>query len=109
MRIVLSNISPDHAESVARSLIDRRLAACVNLLPITSVYRWEGAVQTDPEVTMLIKVSDAGVDTLVARLRELHPYDLPEIVVLPVDVDRSLAEYVAWVREETGTGAAPVA
>jgi periplasmic divalent cation tolerance protein len=102
MRLVLSNISPEHADSVARSLIDGRFAACVNLSPITSVYRWKGAVHTDPEVTMMIKVSEAGLDTLVARLRTLHPYELPEILVLPVDVDRSLAEYVAWVRDETG-------
>jgi periplasmic divalent cation tolerance protein len=54
MRLVRSNISPEHADSVARSSIDGRLAACVNLNPITSVYRWDGAVQTDPEVTLLI-------------------------------------------------------
>ena len=104
VRLVLSNISPDHAARVARALVDERVAACVNLTPITSVYRWEGAVQTDPEVTMLIKVSEVGLDRLVSRLRDLHPYDLPEILVLPVDVDRSLAEYVAWVRDETAGG-----
>lgn len=102
MRLVLSNISPDHADAVAHCLIDERLAACVNLLPITSVYRWEGSVHTDPEVTMMIKVSEAGLDALVAKLLTLHPYDLPEILVLPVDVERSLAKYVDWVRAETG-------
>ena len=102
MRVVLSNISPDHAHAVARELIDRRLAACVNLLPVTSVYRWKGTVQFDDEVTLLIKVSEESVDRLVAALSALHPYELPEIVVLPVDVDRSLQAYVTWVGQETG-------
>lgn len=104
MRVVLSSISPEHADSVARALVERRLAACVNLLPIRSVYRWDGAVQNDPETTLVMKVSEAGLDTMVRELRKLHPYDLPEIVVLAVDVDRSLPEYVDWVRAETGSG-----
>ena len=101
MRIVLSNISPDAAEDVARTLIERRLAACVNLLPIRSVYRWDGAVHVDPETTMLIKVGADAVERLVTELRELHPYDLPEIVVLPVDAAASLGAYVDWVRAES--------
>ncbi len=101
MHIVLSNIGPDDADAVARALVEERLAACVNLLPVRSVYRWEGTIHTDPEVTMLIKVGVDALDRMTARLRELHPYDLPEIVVLPVDAARSLAEYVAWVRAES--------
>ncbi len=101
MRVVLSNISPEHADDVARALIERRLAACVNLASVRSLYRWEGAVQDDPETTMIIKVGEATLDRLVTELRALHPYDLPEIVVLPVDVDRSLGEYVDWVRHES--------
>jgi periplasmic divalent cation tolerance protein len=106
MRVVLSSISPEHADSVARALVERRLAACVNLLPIRSVYRWDGAVQNDPETTLVMKVSEAGLDTMVRELRKLHPYDLPEIVVLAVDVGRSLPEYVDWVRAETGSRSA---
>lgn len=101
MRIVLSNIGPDDADRVARALVEERAAACVNLMPIRSVYRWDGAIQVDPEVAMLIKVSEPGVAHLVERLRELHPYELPEIVVLEVDAEQSLADYVQWVRTET--------
>ena len=101
MRIVLSNISPEHADEVAGALIERRLAACVNLIPIRSVYRWDGAIQNDPETTLVIKVGEASLDRLVTELHTLHPYDLPEIVVLPVDVDRSLGAYVDWVRAES--------
>lgn len=101
MRIVLSNISPEHAETVAKTLIERRLAACVNLLPVRSVYRWEGRVHVDPETTMLIKVGVDAVDRLVSELKTLHPYDLPEIVVVPVDEAASLGAYVDWVRTES--------
>ena len=101
MRVVLSNISSDSADTVARALVEEGLAACVNMWPVRSVYRWEGAVHVDPEQTMLIKVSADGAERLVKRLRELHPYDLPEIVVLDVDPRYSLPEYVAWVREQT--------
>jgi len=102
MNIVISNISPDDADQVARTLVEERAAACVNLLPVRSVYRWDGGIQVDSEVTLLIKVSADGVGSLVSRLRELHPYALPEIVVLDVNAGQSLADYVHWVRAETG-------
>ncbi len=101
MRIVLSNLPPADADRIATTLVEERLAACVNLLPVTSVYRWKGAICRDPEVTALIKVRADGVDALRARLLELHPYDLPEIVALSIDEAASLAPYVAWVREES--------
>ncbi|MCP4870542.1 MAG: divalent-cation tolerance protein CutA [Proteobacteria bacterium] len=101
MRIVLSNLPPDHADAIATALVQERLAACVNLLPVTSVYRWEGAICRDPEVTALIKVRADGVDALRERLLELHPYDLPEIVVIPVQATGSLTAYIDWVRTES--------
>jgi len=101
MRIVLSNLPPDQADAIAEALVTERLAACVNLLPITSVYRWKGAICRDPEVTALIKVRADGVDALKARLQELHPYELPEILALPVDAAGSLAAYIDWVRVES--------
>ncbi len=107
MRIVLSNLPPEHADRIATTLVQERLAACVNLLPVTSVYRWKGEICRDPEVTALIKVRADGVERLRDRLRQLHPYDLPEIVALPVDADGSLDAYIDWVRSEsTGSGAA---
>ena len=101
MRIVLSNLPPDHADAIASTLVEERLAACVSLLPVTSIYRWKGETCRDPEVTALIKVRVGAVEALKARLKELHPYELPEILALPIDEAGSLAAYVDWVRAET--------
>ena len=94
MRVVLCNASPDEAPALARALVSE----AVVIPGVTSIYRWERAVHEDAETTMLIKVAAEGVEALSARIRALHSYDTPEIVVLPVDVEASDASYVAWVR-----------
>ncbi len=102
MRIILSNCPPDKSQAIADTLVDERLAACVNAVPgVRSTYRWKGKVERDPETTLLIKTSAAALERCVARLRALHPYEIPEIVVLAPDVAASFAPYVAWVRAET--------
>jgi periplasmic divalent cation tolerance protein len=102
MRIVLCNCSPQQASTLARVLVDEGLAACVNVLPaVRSYYRWEGVVQEDEEHTLLIKTSTEAVGRLSDRLRELHSYDLPEILVLKVDEAASDPGYLAWVRRLT--------
>jgi periplasmic divalent cation tolerance protein len=85
------------AERIATTLVDERLAACANILPgVTSVYRWRGEVERASEVLVLFKTTDERSPALRARLLELHPYDVPELVVLPV-VDGAV-DYLAWVR-----------
>ena len=87
---------------IARALVEERLAACVNLVPgIRSIYRWEGAVQDDGEVLLVVKTSaDRGRD-LAERVRELHPYDLPEVLALPAAGGSE--DYLAWVRAEVAS------
>jgi periplasmic divalent cation tolerance protein len=98
VRIVLSTTPPERAGSLARSLVQERLAACVNVIPaIQSVYRWEGRVQDDQEALLVIKSVSGRVEELVSRLTELHPYDVPEALVLPVD--GGSARYLEWVSE----------
>lgn len=83
---------------VGSAVVEARLAACVNVLPgIRSIYRWKGEVQHADEVLVLIKTTQNGFPALRDRLRELHSYDTPEIIALPV-VD-GLANYLGWVRE----------
>jgi periplasmic divalent cation tolerance protein len=98
--IVLTTLSADaDAAALARTLVDERLAACVNVLPVmTSIYRWQGKVEQDREQQIVIKTMSDRVAALQARLRELHPYELPEFLVL--DAGGSEA-YLAWVGEST--------
>lgn len=99
--LVLCNL-PDVelARQVARELVERRLAACVNLLPaVESTYRWQGQIDTASEVPILIKTSRHAYPALEAALQELHPYDLPEIIALPAAA--GLAAYLSWVLAET--------
>jgi periplasmic divalent cation tolerance protein len=91
--------SEEQADRIARSLVERRLAACVNILPkALSVYRWKGAVENAQEFVLLIKSRRDVFDTLRAELSKIHSYEIPEIIALPV-VDGSEA-YLGWVDRE---------
>jgi periplasmic divalent cation tolerance protein len=90
----------DVADRLARVLVERRLAACVQVLPaMTSVYRWEGAIENAQEVLLLAKTWDDRVEPLTETLRARHPYSLPEIMAVPAV--GGLAAYLDWVRAET--------
>ena len=89
------------ASVFARTLIEERLAACVTVHPrVRSVYRWQGVIAEDDEQLVMIKTTANRIDGLRARMRQLHPAEVPELVVLPV-VDGNPA-YLAWVEEATG-------
>ena len=89
---------------IAEALVAERLAACVNRLPaLLSIYQWQDKLERDSETLLLIKTTCARYDRLSARLRELHPYDLPEIIAIPVI--KGLPEYLEWV--STCTSADP--
>lgn len=91
--------SAEQAAELARMLIEARDAACVQWIPVRSAFRWEGEIQSEDEVAMQVKASAAKVESLIARIREHHPYDLPEILVTPVI--GGLEDYLAWVEQET--------
>ena len=99
--LVLTNL-PDRAsaEALAETLVERRLAACVNILaPCRSVYRWQNAIQRDEEHPLLIKTSAARYAELEQAIRAAHPYELPEIVAVPIE--RGLAAYLDWLAAQT--------
>jgi len=99
--LVLTNL-PDRtaAERLAGALIEQRVAACVNILaPCKSVYRWQDAVQHDDEHPVLIKTTADRYAALEAAIRAAHPYELPEIIAVPIE--RGLPAYLAWVDAET--------
>lgn len=99
--LVLTNM-PDQAsaEKLARGLVESKLAACVNILaPCTSVYRWQGQTETASEIPMLIKTTSAAYTALERAILTLHPYELPEIVQVPIS--GGLPAYIAWLTTET--------
>ena len=92
--------SSEAAEAAGRELVERRLAACVNILPgMTSIYRWEGAIGCDSEVVMFIKTREALAATVIEVVKSRHSYTNPALVVLPV-IDGS-ADYLSWLLAET--------
>lgn len=104
--LVLTTVA-DHesAERLARALVDERLIACANLVPgLLSVYRWRGELQAEGEVLLLMKTRRSRLDELRRRLPELHSYEVPELLALPVTA--ALEAYCRWVVEETAGGSA---
>lgn len=89
------------AERIAETLVDERLAACVNIIPgLTSIYRWQGQIQRDAELLLIIKTRNMLYPLLEARIRELHPYAVPEIIALPIQ--SGSAAYLNWIVDHTG-------
>jgi len=99
--LVMTNLADvASAQTLAHALVGRRLAACVNLLPaVQSIYRWNGAVEEAAEVTLLIKTTAARYAELEQAIRALHPYELPEVIAVPVSA--GLPAYLVWIGQET--------
>ena len=99
--LVIANC-PDEAcaNRIALAVVEAGLAACVNLLPrVQSVYRWQGAIESASEVPLLIKTTAGRYTELETAIRELHPYDVPEIIALPIA--QGLPAYLDWLAAET--------
>lgn len=97
--LVFCTASAGEAEGLANALVDARLAACVNVADVQSIYRWEGEVHGEPERLLIIKTQYSLLDSLIARIKALHTYDTPEIIAIPIV--GGYAPYLDWVREET--------
>ena len=88
----------DEAERIGRTMIEERLAACINILPgVRSIYRWQGAIESAEEVAAIFKTSNAKADALIARIAGLHSYDVPCIASWPID--KILGSYADWVED----------
>jgi len=88
------------AQTIAESLVQKRLAACVNLLPsMESVYRWQGKIERDAEVVLIAKTTNERFDALAVETRRLHPYACPCVVGMPIT--HGTADYLTWIRDQT--------
>lgn len=98
-RVVLVTApSPDVGAALGRALVDERLAACVNVIPgLTSIYRWQGQREEASECLLVIKTDETRYAELERRVLELHPYEIPEVLALPVE--RGAPAYVEWLRD----------
>ncbi|HET6922301.1 MAG TPA: divalent-cation tolerance protein CutA [Anaeromyxobacteraceae bacterium] len=93
--------SADKAAEIARALVEERLAACGNVVPrLRSIYRWEGAVQDEAEALLLLKTTRDRFEALRARVLSLHPYEVPEVIALPVEAGHPA--YLEWIAASTG-------
>jgi periplasmic divalent cation tolerance protein len=102
--VALSTVdSPEAAERIARALVDQGVAACVNVVPgVTSYYRWKGALEKDAEILLVIKAQAAGFDALKAALLALHPYEVPELIAIPVAAGHR--PYLEWLAGAPSAG-----
>lgn len=88
----------EEAERIGRTMVEERLAACVNILgPVRSIYRWKGAIESADEVGAIFKTANTSAEALITRIAALHSYDLPCIVTWPID--KVLGSYADWVEE----------
>jgi len=99
LRAVATTVATqDDARRLAQAVLAQRLAACVQVEPITSHYRWQGVLHEEGELRLFCKTTAAAVPALLALLREQHPYDLPQLVVQPL---QATVDYAQWVAQET--------
>ncbi len=101
--ILLSSVpDEDTGARIARELLDAKLAACVNIIPkIRSIYRWKGEVRDDAEVLLIIKTQHDRVEDTIRAVKSLHPYDVPEIISIPIEA--GWPDYMKWIIDETTT------
>ena len=98
MRLVIVTAPPDAGPTLARTVVEEKLAACVNIIPkIRSIYTWKDKIEDEEEVMMMIKTTDEGVDAVVRRIKSIHPYDVPEIIVVEVNEREGNPDYFSWV------------
>lgn len=98
--IYITTNGPEEARAIGRALVEARLAACANILdPMTSIFQWEGKVQEGQETVLIAKTTAALVDALTAKVRELHSYDCPCVVALPIEGGNPA--FIEWIAAET--------
>ncbi|MCI4447655.1 MAG: divalent-cation tolerance protein CutA [Pyrobaculum sp.] len=104
MYVTVFITAPDResGKKIARHILEKRLAACVNMTPVSSAYWWEGKIEEAEEVMLLVKTTSDKMNELVKEVKAVHPYQVPEIIALPVVAGH--LDYLEWVKKETHEG-----
>ena len=97
--IYITTRDEDEARRIGKTLVEEKLAACVNIHPITSIYRWQGEIEEEGEAAMLVKTTAELADRVIERVKELHSYEVPCIVSL--SIDKGYPGYLKWIEEST--------
>ncbi len=97
--LILSTCSELQSRKIAHTLVDERFAACVNIHPVRSVYRWKGEVVNDDEDLLLIKTKKALVPGVIEKIKKIHSYEVPEVIVIPIIEGEKT--YLTWIDEQT--------
>jgi len=101
LRVVFVTVPMDKAEEMAKAIVENRLAACASVVPaVKSFYYWEDQLKNEHESLLILKTTMSKIDDLITFIKSEHPYDIPEIIAMPVA--EGLPDYVNWVIEETG-------
>jgi len=100
MMVYMTANNLEQAQKIGETLVDERLVACVNILDnMKSIYRWKGVVERDNEVVLITKTKESLVDAVVSRVTQLHSYEVPCIVAVPIESGNP--EYLQWIQDET--------
>lgn len=102
--VIYTTLPPARSSDLAERLLGKGLVACVNITPVRSLYRWKGESCDEEEHLLIMKTRTDHAETVIRVLKEMHPYEVPEIIVLPVIA--GYGPYLEWVRKQTGTGPA---
>lgn len=94
--VLVTVASPEEGEKIARALLTEKLAACVNIFPVNSIYSWEGKIESDRECQLIIKTDLAIFDELEAKIKTLHSYEVPEIIAIPIVAGSR--PYLEWMK-----------
>ena len=100
--IYITTGDESEAKRIGRTLVEERLAACVNFRPIQSIFRWEGEIEEDSEMAMLVKTRAKLADRVIERVKELHSYEVPCVLVLPIE--KGNTGFLQWIDESTEPG-----
>lgn len=98
--VILCTTGVEESEKIAKVLVEERLAACVNVADVNSYYRWEGEFCKDKEALLIIKTEKSMIDSIIERIKEVHSYELPEIIAIPIVAGYD--KYLAWVEASVG-------